>query len=128
MNAISMDMLGGLMAALDAIADRKSEVRCVVMTGTGRAFCTGADVNAIPEDGKVIYERPYLSTHDQWEAPQEGTPPFRTMAKPVLTAVNPVPERIPSALVTEPALLKVIVSDSVWMAVLRSRTLTPENG
>jgi enoyl-CoA hydratase/carnithine racemase len=36
----------------------------------------------------VIYERPYLSTYDQWEAPQEGTPPFRRMAKPVLTAVN----------------------------------------
>jgi len=44
MNAISMDMLGGLMAALDAIADRKSEVRCVVMTGTGRAFCAGANL------------------------------------------------------------------------------------
>ena len=51
-------------------------------------FCSGADVKEIPEDGKVIYERPYLSTYDQWEAPQEGTPPFRTMAKPVLTAVN----------------------------------------
>ena len=25
---------------------------------------------------------------DQWEAPQEGTPPFRTMTKPVITAVN----------------------------------------
>ena len=36
----------------------------------------------------MIYERPYLSTYDQWEAPQEGTPPFRTMAKPVLAAVN----------------------------------------
>ena len=42
------------------------------------------------EDGKVIYERPYLSTYDQWEAPQEGTPPFRRMAKPVLAAINTV--------------------------------------
>src|SRR6185312_16409341 len=33
-------------------------------------------------------ERAYLSTYDQWEAPQEGTPPFRRMAKPVLAAIN----------------------------------------
>ena len=31
---------------------------------------------------------PYLSTYAQWEAPQEGTPPFRTMTKPIITAVN----------------------------------------
>ena len=38
----------------------------------------------IPDDGRVIYEEPYLSTYPQWEAPQEGTPPFRTMTKPIL--------------------------------------------
>ena len=36
----------------------------------------------------MIYDEPYLSTHEQWEAPQEATPPFRTMTKPVLVAVN----------------------------------------
>ena len=58
------------------------------MTGTGRAFCAGADVGEIPDDGRVIYDEPYLSTFPQWEAPQEATPPFRTMTKPVLAAVN----------------------------------------
>ena len=42
----------------------------------------------IPDDGRVIYDEPYLSTFAQWEAPQEGTPPFRTMTKPILVAVN----------------------------------------
>ena len=41
-----------------------------------------------PRTAGSIYERPYLSTYDQWEAPQEGTPPFRTMTKPILAAVN----------------------------------------
>src|ERR1700749_4154915 len=44
MNAVSMDMLGGLSEALDEIEDRKAEVRCVVLTGAGRAFCTGANL------------------------------------------------------------------------------------
>ena len=62
-------------------AENDDNVWLLIVTGTGRAFCTGADVKEIPGDGKVINERPYLSTYEQWEAPQEGTPPFRTMAK-----------------------------------------------
>jgi enoyl-CoA hydratase/carnithine racemase len=45
-------------------------------------------VQKVPEDGKVPYEGRYLSKYHEWEAPQEGTPPFRTMAKPVIVAVN----------------------------------------
>jgi enoyl-CoA hydratase/carnithine racemase len=36
----------------------------------------------------VVYDEPYLSTFAQWEAPQEGTPPFRTMTKPIVVAIN----------------------------------------
>lgn len=87
LNALSPHMITELRAAYDE-AENDDNVWLLIVTGTGRAFCTGADAKQIPEDGKVINERPYLSTYDQWEAPQEGTPPFRRMAKPVLAAIN----------------------------------------
>ena len=89
LNALSPDMITELRAAYHE-AEGDDNVWLLIVTGTGRAFCTGADVKAIPGDGKVINEQPYLSTYEQWEAPQEGTPPFRTMAKPMLAAINGV--------------------------------------
>lgn len=87
LNALSPHMITELRAAY-AEAENDDNVWLLIVTATGRAFCTGADVKEIPGDGKVVNERPYLSTYEQWEAPQEGTPPFRTMAKPVVVAIN----------------------------------------
>ncbi len=87
LNALSPAMIRELRRAY-ARAEADDDVWILVVTGTGRAFCVGADVGEIPEEGRVVYDEPYLSTIAQWEAPQEGTPPFRTMTKPVLVAVN----------------------------------------
>lgn len=87
LNALSPAMIGELRAAYES-AERDDDVWTLLVTANGRAFCTGADVTEIPDDGRVVYEEPYLSTFPQWEAPQEGTPPFRTMTKPILVAVN----------------------------------------
>jgi enoyl-CoA hydratase/carnithine racemase len=87
LNALSPAMLLELRRAYDA-AEADEDVWILVVTGNGRAFCSGADVSEIPDDGRVIYDEPYLSTFPQWEAPQEGTPPFRTMTKPILAAIN----------------------------------------
>lgn len=87
LNALSPHMITELRAAYQQAED-DDNVWLMIVTATGRAFCTGADVKEIPGDGKVLNERPYLSTYEQWEAPQEGTPPFRTMTKPVIVAVN----------------------------------------
>jgi len=87
LNAISPQMAEELRRAY-AAAEADPEVWTLLVTGNGRAFCAGADVSEIPDDGRVIYPEPYLSTLAQWEAPQEATPPFRTMTKPVVVAVN----------------------------------------
>ncbi|MDQ2649950.1 MAG: enoyl-CoA hydratase/isomerase family protein [Actinomycetota bacterium] len=87
LNAISPEMAEELRHAY-AAAEADPDVWTILVTGNGRAFCAGADVGEIPDDGRVIYPEPYLTTLAQWEAPQEATPPFRTMTKPVITAVN----------------------------------------
>jgi len=87
LNAISPEMARELRQAY-AAAEADESVWTIVVTGAGRAFCAGADVTDIPDDGRVIYDEPYLSTYAQWEAPQEGTPPFRSMTKPIVVAVN----------------------------------------
>jgi enoyl-CoA hydratase/carnithine racemase len=87
LNALSELMLKELTDAYSR-AEGDDEVWTLIVTATGRAFCTGAEVEKIPEDGKVPHEGRYLSSYDEWEAPQEATPPFRTMAKPIVVAVN----------------------------------------
>ena len=87
LNAISEQMESELHDAYTR-AEEDNDVWTLIVTGNGRAFCAGADVEKIPADGKVPYEGRYLGQYKQWEAPQEATPPFRTMAKPIIVAVN----------------------------------------
>jgi enoyl-CoA hydratase/carnithine racemase len=87
LNAISLKMEAELRDAY-ARAEGDDEVWTIVVTATGRAFCTGADVDTVRDDGKVPFEGRYLSHYHEWEAPQEATPPFRTMAKPIIVGVN----------------------------------------
>ena len=87
LNAISLKMEAELRDAY-ARAEGDDEVWTIVITATGRAFCTGADVDTVRDDGKVPFKGRYLSRFHEWDAPQEATPPFRTMAKPIIVGVN----------------------------------------
>ena len=51
-NALSPAMLSGLARVLEA-CERDPNIRCVVLTGAGDAFCAGGDVKAMaaPQDG-----------------------------------------------------------------------------
>ena len=43
MNACSLDMAGEIN---DALASGMADARCLVITGAGRGFCSGADLSA----------------------------------------------------------------------------------
>lgn len=51
MNAVSPDMLTGLAEAMDTIVEKRDEIRCLVLTGAGKAFCTGANLQGRNNQG-----------------------------------------------------------------------------
>ena len=55
LNALSMDIRNGLLSAMDRYAD-DNNVRCIVITGAGRAFRSGGDVKIMGERSARGYE------------------------------------------------------------------------
>jgi enoyl-CoA hydratase/carnithine racemase len=51
MNSLNYEVLAGLEAAMDA-AESTPEVRALVLTGSGRAFCAGADLDLVAGAGE----------------------------------------------------------------------------
>jgi 2-(1,2-epoxy-1,2-dihydrophenyl)acetyl-CoA isomerase len=86
LNAFCAEM-GVELGAAFRLAQRDDAVRCVVLTGAGRAFCAGQDVRALRamegEDGAPLDLGAYL---------RDQVNPLvlrmRTMEKPVVAAVN----------------------------------------
>ena len=81
-NPLDHDVLDALGTALPDL-DRGIEVRCIVITGTGRAFSAGYDIGAIPEqsferDAEALVAHPF---HAAMEA--VSAHPY-----PVLAAIN----------------------------------------
>jgi enoyl-CoA hydratase/carnithine racemase len=94
LNAISDEMIRELSDAYATVENDES-VWTVIITGNGRALCVGADLNkAGTKDqegfagGIDTQGEPILSSFRQWDAPQEATPPYLQMTKPVICAVN----------------------------------------
>ncbi len=86
LNAVSEPMLDGLGEVMEAAA-RDESVRCVVLTGAGRAFGSGADLRGFAArhaGGEPIK----VSTHLQKY--HRVVRAIRTMSKPVIAAVRGV--------------------------------------
>lgn len=86
MNTISRTMLDALTEAL-VRAERDAQVRCVILTGSGRAFCAGLDVTAMAQgrDTGILSGGAVRPTLDL-----RNTPPtvLHAMDTPVICAVN----------------------------------------
>ena len=84
MNAWSEGLSQDLLAVLREVAADET-VRAVMLTGNGRAFCSGADLKDGADDA-VAGKLDTYTTLTRWYHPIVTT--IREMPKPVLTAVN----------------------------------------
>lgn len=83
LNAINEDMVAGISAALDRAASK--DVRALVIRGTGRAFCAGADLVEVP--GEVPDIDRMKKTVVRVSAMVER---IAALSKPVIAGVNGV--------------------------------------
>ncbi|WP_017759044.1 MULTISPECIES: enoyl-CoA hydratase/isomerase family protein [Pseudacidovorax] len=80
-NALDRASRRDLIAAFDEISER-SDVRVAILTGTGKAFCAGADLKDRPNADKA---GDFLD-HNRWT--RETGNAIRECAKPVIAAIN----------------------------------------
>ena len=86
MNAIDPAMFTEIGATIDALADRK-DVRCVVLSGEGKAFCAGLDMASMAAGGSGTgadrnAQGSILPQHVTWG--------WRNLPMPVIAAVHGV--------------------------------------
>jgi 2-(1,2-epoxy-1,2-dihydrophenyl)acetyl-CoA isomerase len=84
LNAINDALIEGLMNALDSV-ERDREVRVAVITGAGRAFCAGGDIEQMKGLKTGFHSAAFRGF---LEAGHALVRKLRTMPKPVVASVN----------------------------------------
>ncbi|MGZ4140258.1 MAG: enoyl-CoA hydratase-related protein [Actinomycetota bacterium] len=87
LNAMSVELCDDLLAALDAVA-RDNRCRVVVLTGAGRGFCSGLDLDdhgVLPNiDGLTVPRLGPLAMRHY----SRLTPAMRRVPQPIIAAIN----------------------------------------
>ncbi|MBK5220792.1 MAG: enoyl-CoA hydratase/isomerase family protein, partial [Thermoleophilia bacterium] len=83
LNAITFPMFGEL-GALCAELEADEEARALVLTGAGRGFCAGLDLDEAETLG-AMGAAEMLAAQEGWVG---GVAAFRQLGKPVIAAVN----------------------------------------
>jgi 2-(1,2-epoxy-1,2-dihydrophenyl)acetyl-CoA isomerase len=120
-NAINADLSASLIAALGQAAD---EARAVVLTGEGKAFCSGADLSGFVDEYQD--KRPDLAKHLE----DEFHPMVRAISEcplPVVAAVNGVAAGagLGVALSCD---IRVLASSAYFTSAFTAIGLAPDSG
>jgi enoyl-CoA hydratase/carnithine racemase len=129
LNAWTTTMQGELIEALDR-ADADDEVRAIVVTGAGRGFCAGADLQA----GGATFDwrergRSTFSGADADEVPRDGGGTFTLRAfrctKPLVAAINGPAVGV-GITMTLPFDVRIAADDARMGFVFARRGIVPE--
>ena len=87
LNAFTREMVHSMIELLDR-ADADDEVRAVIVTGAGRAFCAGADLSA--DSGSNVFRQEVIADQDAVPRDFGGVLTLRIFEclKPIIAAVN----------------------------------------
>lgn len=122
LNAVTTRSLTDLIAALDA-CDADDAIRAVVLTGTGRAFCAGADISGGGETFAIDPDQ------DSGTAPPDtgGLVSLRLfrMTKPVISAINGSAAGV-GVTMTLPTDVRIAADNAKFGFVFTRRGLVPE--
>lgn len=129
LNAAGLDLMAELQSAFDAFAKPDSGVRCVVLTGEGRGFCSGANLSGRGGPGAAVSPDP--------EGPDSGAAletiynPFmksmRDYPFPIVTAVNGVAAGVGCSLALMGDII-VAAESAYFMQAFRRIGLVPDGG
>lgn len=86
LNATSRAMIDGLHAAADAIEATGGAVRCIILTGSGRAFCAGANLQDRRADASAGHTPPPGASLESVYHPLLRR--LRGLPCPIVSAVN----------------------------------------
>ena len=136
LNALSYDLVESLHTAIDDIANN-GECRVVVLTGAGRGFCAGADMNDLSALSNVDQEAA-AAPFAEPDAPPPGDPSWGddlrgtytyllSVPKPIIAAINgPVAGMgVPIALACD---LRIMSESAVLTTSFAQRGLVAEWG
>jgi enoyl-CoA hydratase/carnithine racemase len=122
LNAFTYEMMEELVAALDR-TDADDEVKAVILTGRGRAFCAGADLG----EGGSTFDRGSETFEMPRDADGGGTLTLRMYdsAKPLIAAINGPAVGI-GITMTLPADIRLVAEGARIGFVFARRGLVPE--
>jgi enoyl-CoA hydratase/carnithine racemase len=89
MNPLTREISNGLYESMEDVS-KDDDVRVVIITGTGRAFCSGADVKAMAERAVQNAPDPIAQQAVQRPARRHFALLFHECEKPVIAAINGV--------------------------------------
>ena len=124
LNAFTVEMMSELVAAFD-FTDESDEIRAVVLTGAGKAFCAGADLSA----GADTFNYDTYSGRGRTEVQRDGggilTLRMFRSKKPIIAAINGAAVGI-GATMTLPCDIRLASEHAKFGFVFAARGIVPE--